>query len=107
MCSFGSEWQKYTILMYSAGFDAWLDPLGNRECAHSSHSKIAGGEKVKNIKRNSNEAAAYPPDFNNFLAQAVAGSSDNAKRITVRRRLPLPSRSKIRRVLRLRLRVSR
>ena len=72
MCSFGSEWQKYTTLMYSAGFDAWLDPLGNRECAHSTHSKIAGGEKVKN-KWNSNDAAAYPPDFNSFLAQAVAG----------------------------------
>ena len=72
MCSFGSEWQKYTTLMYSADFDAWLDPLGNRECAHSTHSKIAGGGKVKN-KWNSNDAAAYPPDFNSFLAQAVAG----------------------------------
>ena len=39
---------------------------------HTHLTKIAGGEKMKN-KWNSNEAAAYPPYFNSFPAQAVAG----------------------------------
>ena len=71
MCAFGAPWQKATTLLYTAGFDPWLDVLRNRRCTHSSHAKLAGGEKTK-TGWNSNEAAAYPPDFNSYLAQAVA-----------------------------------
>lgn len=72
MCAFGAPWQKATTLLYTAGFDAWLDVLKDRQCEHSSHAKLAGGEKTKS-GWNSNETAAYPPDFNSYLAQAVAG----------------------------------
>ena len=71
MCAFGAPWQKATTLMYSAGFDSWLDVLRERRCEHSSHEKVAGGTKTKS-GWNSNEAAAYPPDFNSYLAQASA-----------------------------------
>ena len=71
MCAFGAPWQKATTLLYTAGFDAWLDVLRDRQCDHRSHAKLAGGEKTKS-GWNSNEAAAYPPDFNSYLAQAVA-----------------------------------
>ena len=70
MCAFGAEWQKATTLMYTAGFDAWLDILREYRCVHKSHPKIAGGDKTHN-KWNSNETAAYPPDFNMFVAQAI------------------------------------
>ena len=71
MCAFGAPWQKATTLMYTAGLDAWLDVLVDRGCEHSSHEKVAGGEK-SNKGWNSNETAAYPPNFNSYLAQAVA-----------------------------------
>ena len=71
MCAFGAPWQKVTTLLYTAGFDPWLDALRDRQCEHSSHAKLAGGEKTM-TGWNSNEAAAYPPDFNSYLAQAVA-----------------------------------
>ena len=71
MCAFGAPWQKATTLLYTAGFDAWLDVLRERRCEHSTHAKLAGGEKTRS-GWNSNEAAAYPPDFNSYLAQAVA-----------------------------------
>ena len=71
MCAFGAEWQKMTTLMYTAGLDEWLDVLDQRQCEHTNHTKMAGGEK-NNGNWNSHEAAAYPPDFNNYLAQAIA-----------------------------------
>ena len=72
MCEFGAPWQKYTTLMYTAGLSSWLDVLRERRCTHTSHEKIAGGTKDKSGGWNSNEAAAYPPDFNSYLAQAAA-----------------------------------
>ena len=72
MCAFGAPWQKYTTLMYTAGLSSWLDVLHERRCEHSSHEKIAGGTKTKSGGWNSNEAAAYPPDFNSYIAQAAA-----------------------------------
>ena len=71
MCAFGAPWQKMTTLMYTAGMSAWLDPLHERRCTHSSHPEVAGGKKT-NGTWNSTEAAAYPPDFNSYVAQAVA-----------------------------------
>ena len=71
MCAFGAPWQKMTTLMYTAGMSAWLDPLRERRCTHSSHPEVAGGKKA-NGTWSSTEAAAYPPDFNSYVAQAVA-----------------------------------
>ena len=59
MCSFGARWQKYTTLMYTAGFDSWLDVLSGRKCDHAKHEKVAGGDKTADVW-NSSMAAAYP-----------------------------------------------
>ena len=71
MCAFGAPWQKATTLMYTAGYDAWLDVLISRTCEHDSHPKMAGGDKTPD-GWNSHETAAYPADFNSYLAQATA-----------------------------------
>ena len=70
MCAFNAPWQKYTSLMYSVGFDEWLDPLDHLPCAHSSHKRLAGG-KVGPDGISSSETSAYPTDFNHYLARAV------------------------------------
>ena len=71
MCAFGAEWQKETTPMYTAGLDAWFDSLDQRVCEHATHAKVAGGDKTSD-GWNSSVAAAYPPDFNSFVAQAFA-----------------------------------
>ena len=71
MCAFGAEWQKETTLMYTAGLDAWFDSLDEQVCTHGKHSKVAGGDKTGD-GWNSSATAAYPSDFNNFVAQAFA-----------------------------------
>ena len=57
--------------MYTAGLDSWFDSLNRRVCEHAKHAKVAGGEK-SGSKWNSSSTAAYPPDFNSFVAQAFA-----------------------------------
>ena len=42
-CALNAPWQKYTTVMYSSGFDEWLDPLDRLTCTHATHSRIAGG----------------------------------------------------------------
>ena len=83
MCAFGAEWQKMTTLMYTAGLDEWLDVLDQRKCEHSSHPKMAGGEK-NGGDWNSREAAAYPPDFNSYLAHAIAAYVQQRRAILAR-----------------------
>ena len=68
----GAMAEGYTTLMYTAGLSAWLDVLRDRKCEYSSHEKVAGGLKTTS-GWNSNEAAAYPTDFNNYLAQLGCG----------------------------------
>ena len=70
MCAFGAPWQKYTSLMFSAGFDTFLAPLSQLMCDHDRHELPAGGKHDKGAWR-SPAAAAYPPNFNYFLARAV------------------------------------
>ena len=57
--------------MYTAGLDTWFDSINQRTCEHATHAKVAGGRKSSD-GWNSNAAAAYPPDFNSFVAQAFA-----------------------------------
>ena len=77
MCSFGSPWQKFTSLMFSAGFDAWLHPLGALRCHHHRHASMAGGEYDEG-EWNSAQTAAYPPEFNYYLARCVHGLADSS-----------------------------
>ena len=71
MCAFGSSWQKFTTLAFTGGFAEWLRPLNRLTCTHSSHGEAAGGQDA-NGDWKSARAAAYPADFNLYLAKAVA-----------------------------------
>ena len=71
MCAFSSPWQKYTTLVFSAGFDAWLTPLRKLSCEHAGHAEPAGGQNTDG-EWQSARAAAYPADFNLYLARAIA-----------------------------------
>ena len=75
MCAFSSPWQKFTTIAYSAGFEAWAAPLNKMRCHHSRHEADAGGE-LSSTGWNSSAAAAYPPNFNLYLAKCVGGLSD-------------------------------
>jgi len=70
MCAFNAPWQKYTSLLYSSGYDEWLDPLDRLDCTHSSHAQLAGST-VGPDAIPSSETSAYPTDFNHYLARAV------------------------------------
>ena len=71
-CSFGSEWQKQTTLMYTAGLASWFSTLNELRCTHTTHGKAAGGEQSPDGTWNSREAAAFPPQLNYFIAQAIS-----------------------------------
>ena len=71
MCAFSAPWQKYTSLLYSAGFEAWLEPLDRLRCTHSTHAEAAGGLNDSG-EWASGRAAAYPADFNLYLARATS-----------------------------------
>ena len=76
MCAFQSPWQKFTTLMYTPGFEAWLGPLSSLRCHHHRHASMAGGE-FDGEEWNSAKAAAYPANFNYYLARSVASLSDS------------------------------
>ena len=71
-CRLGAKTQKRTTLAYSSGFDAWMEPLGNLECNHSSHEQMTGGQFDSEVGWNSAESAAYPAEMNLYLAQSMA-----------------------------------
>ena len=77
MCAFSAPWQKYTSLLYSAGFDVWMDPLRLLKCNHSSHKMAAGGLDDDGNWA-SGPAAAYPADFNYYLARAVSNLTNSS-----------------------------
>ena len=77
-CMFGGASQKYTTLMYSAGFDPAFGQLKNMLCSHppGAHSTAAGGlahqeDGTSPKEWRSHESAAYPPDLNTFIASGV------------------------------------
>ena len=72
MCAFGSEWQKYTTLLFSPGFSTWFRPLAKLMCSHKVHGATAGGIKDDASGWNSHATSAYPPAFNYFIARGIA-----------------------------------
>ena len=71
MCAFGAPYQKYTTLAFSAGLASKLEPLDQQRCTHSSHERRAGGNLNDEGEWISAGAAAYPPDFNLFVARSL------------------------------------
>ena len=71
MCNFGAPWQKYTTLAYSSGLSPWLAPLSKLQCGHASHPRAAGGA-VGDGGVPSAETSAYPSNFNQYMALALA-----------------------------------
>ena len=75
MCAFGAPWRKDTSLIYSIGLSRWLDMLTDMRCTHSSHEGITDKDETGQWK--SKSAAAYPPDFNFFMARAIGSVSQS------------------------------
>ena len=70
-CMFGAEFQKYTTLAYSKGLSPLLDSLNRLRCTHTTHKGLSGGTRESDGTWTSSRAAAYPPDFNLFLARSI------------------------------------
>ena len=69
-CMFGAEFQKYTTLAYSKGLSPLLVSLDRLRCTHTTHKGVSGGTRGQDGTWTSARAAAYPPDFNLFLARS-------------------------------------
>ena len=58
--------------MYSDGFENWMVELDKMRCTHGRHDPIVGKDNGDDWK--SKQAAAYPPDFNFYVARAIAAA---------------------------------
>ena len=72
LCELGANVQKYTTLLFSAGFAPTLAALDGLRCSHSWHDDLVGGQKRDDKVWTSASAAAYPADFNLLLARAIS-----------------------------------
>ena len=70
LCAFGARVQKWTTLLYTPGFAAGLDDFSLLRCTHRRHDDRAGGDLANGVW-NSKATAAYPPDFNQAIANAI------------------------------------
>ena len=71
MCAFGSKRQKYTTLLSSPRLASLLEPLTTLRCTHTHHQPV-GSARDENGNWISASTAAYPPDFNLFVARCIA-----------------------------------
>jgi hypothetical protein len=53
-----------------------MSPLGKLRCEHSSHEQAVGGNLDSEGKWRSATSAAYPPEFNFFLARGITALAD-------------------------------
>jgi hypothetical protein len=75
LCHFGADWQKFTTLMFTPGLQRLLE-LDGIPCSHQTHKQRAGGA-IQVGKWISAAAAAYPREFNIYLAQTFYHLSDD------------------------------
>ena len=75
LCHFGADWQKFTTLMFTPGLQRLLE-LDGILCSHQTHKQRAGGA-IQDGKWVSAAAAAYPREFNIYLAQTFYLLSDD------------------------------
>ena len=68
---FGAKFQKYTTLLYTAGFDSQFEHLDELRCNHCDHEAQVGGTR-KHGEWTSKDSSAYPADLNLTLAKAIA-----------------------------------
>ena len=69
-CALGGRFQKWTTLWYTPRLHGVLHALSACACQHSSHAKIAHGRGLRG-RWHSAEAAAYPAQMNNVIADAM------------------------------------
>ena len=71
-CAFGAPWQKWTTILHSVGMDPFLAALDTHGCDHGRvpHAAVAHGRDEAGRAR-AEEAAAYPPRLNTFLAEVL------------------------------------
>ena len=71
MCQFGAKYKKDTTLMFTPGLARDLSDLNAIKCTHlNGHEERAGGERINGVW-NSAATAAYPADFNLYIAQCI------------------------------------
>ena len=70
LCAFGAPWQKFTTLLFSPGLMSELSCLSLLRCSHTRHTQYVGGYRSTD-GFSSSAAAAYPTDFNSFVAHAI------------------------------------
>ena len=71
-CMYGAQHQKYTTLMYTAGFDSHFAHLDSLRCNHKDHPSQVGGHRGPDGKWKSAGSAAYPAGMNLMLAKAIS-----------------------------------
>ena len=72
-CSFGSKPQKWTTIMHAQCLDGVLSALDQHICRHGyeAHEEQAHGLRPDGSSRSA-DSASYPPELNEFLAEALA-----------------------------------
>jgi hypothetical protein len=106
MCAFGSEWQKYTTLLFSPGFSTWFRPLAKLMCSHKVHGATAGGIKDDAAAPTATALAALltfrgstPMCPSRWLGSKISPRSEkqNLHLLRMRRQAPLSPPSRFRR----------
>eukprot|EP00965_Chrysotila_dentata_P217970 6190330-Pleurochrysis_carterae.AAC.1 len=70
-CALGARAQKYTTFLCTPGLQPALGRLGALTCVHRTHASLVGGTHGQHGWHSATHAA-YPPDLNLVIAQAVA-----------------------------------
>eukprot|EP00965_Chrysotila_dentata_P067900 2246365-Pleurochrysis_carterae.AAC.1 len=68
MCALGSDAQKYTTFLCTPGLQPALATL---TCSHRSHTSLVGGTRTQDGWKSATHAA-YPPDLNMIISNAIA-----------------------------------
>eukprot|EP00965_Chrysotila_dentata_P205517 6183000-Pleurochrysis_carterae.AAC.2 len=68
----GGRAQKYTTFLCTPGLQPELGRLASLTCTHRTHSTLVGGSRGQ-YEWHPATHAAYPPDLNMVVANAVAG----------------------------------
>eukprot|EP00965_Chrysotila_dentata_P082045 2707666-Pleurochrysis_carterae.AAC.1 len=72
LCALGARAQKYTTFLCTPGLEPALARLSSLTCTHRTHTSLVGGTRGDH-GWNSASHAAYPPDLNMIIANALAG----------------------------------
>ena len=79
-CALGGDFQKWTTLWFSAGLRDRLRRLSACTCRHVTHRDVARGRGLQG-RWHSAEAAAYPAQMNQVIADAINDVVETRRRL--------------------------